>query len=185
MTSRETDLRRAIVDETYTWIATPYEKAGRVKGAGVDCAMLLACVMVNVGRMTLAELDAALADVGLYGHDWFHHATSERYFNALMRFAVKLVQSRCYRALDLKPGSFVLTKTRVVKSDRWNHGGVVTQWPRVVHAISEGVTEVDASRDPFWQRQEVVAFDVWDYATFGEYANGGLVDLIPPVENGI
>jgi cell wall-associated NlpC family hydrolase len=36
------DLRAAVVREAESWIGTPFHHAARVKGAGIDCLMLLA-----------------------------------------------------------------------------------------------------------------------------------------------
>src|SRR5260370_9302840 len=43
------DLRAAVVQEAESWIGTPFHHAARVKGAGVDCLMLLAEVYQHPG----------------------------------------------------------------------------------------------------------------------------------------
>lgn len=41
--------KQAIVDETLTWVGTPYHHQARVKGVGVDCAQLIAGVAEGAG----------------------------------------------------------------------------------------------------------------------------------------
>ncbi len=41
--------RQAVIAEAVTWIGTPFHHAARVKGAGVDCLMLLAEVYERAG----------------------------------------------------------------------------------------------------------------------------------------
>jgi len=43
------DARQAVIAEAVTWIGTPFHHAARVKGAGVDCLMLLAEVYERAG----------------------------------------------------------------------------------------------------------------------------------------
>ena len=44
-------LREAVVTEAKTWIGTPFHHAARIKGAGVDCLMLLSRVSLSVQRI--------------------------------------------------------------------------------------------------------------------------------------
>ena len=41
--------RQAVIAAAVTWIGTPFHHAARVKGAGVDCLMLLAEVYERAG----------------------------------------------------------------------------------------------------------------------------------------
>ncbi|MDO6044547.1 hypothetical protein Q4P48_08410 [Neisseria gonorrhoeae] len=50
----ETDLRARIVEEARSWLGTPYHHHAMVKGAGVDCAMLLVAVYGAVGLLPRA-----------------------------------------------------------------------------------------------------------------------------------
>ena len=43
------DLRQRIVEEARSWLGTPYHHQAMVKGAGVDCAMILVAVYRAVG----------------------------------------------------------------------------------------------------------------------------------------
>ena len=49
MTDLESHQRAAVVAETCSWLGTPYHDRGRIKGSGVDCAMLPAEIYTAVG----------------------------------------------------------------------------------------------------------------------------------------
>src|SRR3954454_10152249 len=57
-------LRAAVVTEAETWIGTPFHHAARVKGAGVDCLMLLAEVYERAG------ITAGRINPPFYVPDW-------------------------------------------------------------------------------------------------------------------
>jgi cell wall-associated NlpC family hydrolase len=120
-----------------TWIRTPYVLGGRVKGAGCDCATVLAEYLIEIGAVEQKEL----VDLGLYSGDWFHHTTSERYLRGLMRFGKMASETICRGRADAQPGDLVLFK--VAGSKVYNHGAIVTAWPRGIHAQAEGVREVN------------------------------------------
>jgi cell wall-associated NlpC family hydrolase len=64
--------RARVVAEARTWIGTPYHNCADVKGAGVDCAMLLIRVFVDCGLL-------APIDPRPYPVDWHLHRDEERY----------------------------------------------------------------------------------------------------------
>ena len=45
-------MRTKIVHEALSWIGTPYVEQARVKGVGVDCAMLVAGIAINLGLIS-------------------------------------------------------------------------------------------------------------------------------------
>jgi cell wall-associated NlpC family hydrolase len=49
--SSEAAQRATVVAEARSWIRTPYHNCADVKGAGVDCGMLLVRVFVDTGLM--------------------------------------------------------------------------------------------------------------------------------------
>jgi len=75
------DRRAAVVAEAMTWLGTPYHHLAAVKGAGVDCAMLLVQVFKAVG-----ELDPAF-DPRPYSPQWFLHRSEEKFVNFLLPLA--------------------------------------------------------------------------------------------------
>ncbi|MDO5686752.1 MAG: NlpC/P60 family protein [Neisseria sp.] len=72
--------RDAVIAEAKTWLNTPYHHQGCVKGAGVDCAMLLVAVYHAVGLIPPI-------DPRPYPHDWHLHRTAERYLAWLEQYA--------------------------------------------------------------------------------------------------
>ncbi len=66
--------RARVVAEARTWIGTPYHNCADVKGAGVDCAMLLVRAFVDCGLMSPI-------DPRPYPPDWHLHRDEERYLS--------------------------------------------------------------------------------------------------------
>lgn len=126
-----------------------------VKGAGVDCGTILALYLEECGFAKRSDFD----DVGIFHHDWFHHAKSERYLLQLMRHAPKVLKTICRGRVNAEPGSLALF--RVVGSKLFNHGGIVTKWPMMIHAEDPKVKEVNASTHWLTAHREVVIFDPW------------------------
>lgn len=127
-----------------SFLGTRYVLGGRRKGAGLDCATLLSEYLIEIGRTT----EAALIEIGFYreggaghsfSHDWFCHSTREEYLRGLMHFGKLVAETVCRPSAIPQPGDLVLF--RVVGSERFNHGAIVTAWPRGIHAVSEGVRE--------------------------------------------
>jgi cell wall-associated NlpC family hydrolase len=75
--------RAAVVAEAQAWLGTPFHHQGRVKGSGVDCAMLLAEVYQRCGLVPYV-------DPGYYPPDWHLHRDAERYLEKLMPYAREL-----------------------------------------------------------------------------------------------
>lgn len=119
--------RDAVVAEARTWIRTPYAHCARVKGAGVDCAMILAEVYGTV-------LPAfKTVEIPEYSPQWHLHHSDEIYLNIVRQYASEVDSPL--------PGDIV-----VVKFGRaFAHGGIVTAWPCLVHAYmqAECVIEED------------------------------------------
>ena len=134
------------------WVGTPYVKGARVLGAGCDCATLLAEYLIAIGASQREGL-------GVYSHDWFCHATEERYMFALMRHAAKTVETVAAGVPDAKPGDLVLF--RVAKSRVFNHGAIVTSWPRMIHAVHPRVAEASAVQHPMTSHMQMAIFDPW------------------------
>jgi cell wall-associated NlpC family hydrolase len=150
MKTREESVRIA-----RSWLRTPYVLGGRVKGAGCDCATLLAEYLIEIGAATYEELE----QLGFYSHDWFHHATSERYLLHLVRYAARVAEGVCRGTVNAAPGSLVLF--RVAGSRVFNHGGIITAWPLMVHATSDGVREQSATDHWLTSHREMAIFDPW------------------------
>jgi cell wall-associated NlpC family hydrolase len=146
----ERSARTAVVLEARSWIGTPYVLGGRVKGAGCDCATLLLEVYRRMGFISSETLRPISAD-------WFEHTTEDQYVFRVLRHAERVATAVADRSSQIEPGNIVLT--RVAGSKLFNHGGIVVDWPWLVHASQNGVEEIDASRHPMWMGRLIVVFD--------------------------
>jgi len=127
--------RAAVVTEAESWIGTPFHHAARIKGAGVDCLMLLAEVYERAGVTGPIEPP-------FYVPDWHMHRDAERYREGLLEHA---------HAIEGPPlhGDIALFKF----GRTFSHGAIVVEWPRVVHAYwGVGVVWGDATLFPLKDR---------------------------------
>ncbi len=72
----EAEQRAAVVAEARSWIGTRYHNCADVKGAGVDCGMLLVRVFVDTGL-------CQPFDPRPYPPDWHLHRSEEKYLGFL------------------------------------------------------------------------------------------------------
>lgn len=87
-------MRSAILAEARSWLGTPYHHLGDVKGAGVDCAMILVRVYAAVG-LTPHDFDPRP-----YAPDWHLHRSEEKYLG--------FVENYGYRVDTPLPGDIAL-----------------------------------------------------------------------------
>jgi len=146
--------RESVIAEARSWIGTPYHDSGAmVKQAGCDCASFLYCVYHTMGFIPDEE-------IGVFSQDWFKHTTEEVYMRRVLRHAYKIVEKIAHASMEAKPGNIVLVKGP--DSKIFNHGGVVTKWPRVIAAAHPRVAEVNATKDELWTYKLVMVFDPWE-----------------------
>jgi cell wall-associated NlpC family hydrolase len=139
--NQEAGQRAAIVREARSWIGTPYHPQGDIKGAGVDCGMLLVRVFVDSG---LCEP----FDPRPYAPDWMLHRSEERYLG--------FVFDRTREVINPLPGDVM-----VFRYGRcYSHGGIVTRTAplTIVHAYqpTRVVLEDDVVANPAlnaWSRR--------------------------------
>lgn len=108
-----------IIEEARSWIGTPYHHMGYVKGpkGGVDCGMLPIGVYSKVGLFPFF-------DPRPYPRQ-FHMHRQEEWYQTLVRERITL----CEKPV---PGGLALWKVGRI----FSHGSIVTEWPRVVHAVA-------------------------------------------------
>ena len=114
--------------------------------------MLLLCYLEEIG-VPVSE------DVGIWSHDWFHHATEERYKLSLLRHARQIAEGVAYGTSKAQPGDMVLM--RVAKSRVFNHGAIVTKWPMGIHAFDKKVSEVNLVTHATTAHAEMAVFSPW------------------------
>ncbi len=153
--------RSQVVDEALSWIGTPYHKGARLKGIGVDCGLFPLEIFRLAGFVS--EADAAeLERLSPIKQDWFHHASEQKYLKLVIRHARHVLTAISYPTIKDKalPGCIAVTR-HDAGAGNLNHGGIVTQWPRLVHAVFPKVKEIDTTKDPMWCYREVQIFDPW------------------------
>jgi hypothetical protein len=146
-----------MVAAALSWEGARYELGQHLKGVACDCGTFLVECMVEAGKITREEADRFYAEIGYYSHDWFCHTNVQRYLLAMARFGKAIYEGRCYASVRTDPGNIVLTKA--VSLTHWTHGGIVVQWPYIMHCNYPAVEKVDASRDPMWANQALTIFD--------------------------
>jgi cell wall-associated NlpC family hydrolase len=143
----ELDEREQVVKEALTWELTPYHENGDVKGAGVDCGMLLVRVFNDA-------LGLGIPDPRPYPIQWAFHQKAERYLDIVESYAHEIQGPPA-------PGDVVVFKI----GHCWAHGGIVVNWPEIIHANPPG----DCRRDD-WERSNQLRrltprfFSVWPRA---------------------
>lgn len=133
--------RHDVVVEARAWLDTPYHHLADVRGAGVDCAMLLVRVYEHCG---LIPPDV---DPRPYAHDWHLHRGEERYLGWLRQYAVE------QHGGEPAPGDVVVWRF----GRCFSHGAIVVgEGPRaaIVHALrSSGRVVLSTLDDPELQHQ--------------------------------
>lgn len=135
--SCEASERTAVVAEARSWLRTPYHHMGRVKGAGVDCATLLAEVYARAGVI-------ASVAIPFYPPDWHLHRDAERYLGFVLDHAKELsaASSQLSAGDELKAESGQPIAPLPADLALWrfgrcfSHGAIVIDWPLVIHAYA-------------------------------------------------
>ena len=151
--------RQDLVHEAFSWRDTPYHRRGAIKGVGCDCGSFPGMVLVNCGLIPREEFDAVMKEIDALSDDWFMHGADDKYTELLSRYAVKVEDRITYPVPKIESGNIILMQTP--NSKRRNHAGIVTDWPMILHCIYDGVSAVNASRDPMWAFQNISVFDPW------------------------
>jgi NlpC/P60 family putative phage cell wall peptidase len=109
--------RDQVVTEARTWIGTPYHHMADVKGAGVDCAMLLVRIYCDLKF-------APPFDPRPYARDWMLHQTEEKYIGWLEKY--------CVRVPEPDAGDIILYKFGKTAS----HGAICVNEGLMIHAYA-------------------------------------------------
>ena len=134
MDEKENQERQRIVDIAKTYLRTPYHHQGRVRGAGVDCGMLILNVFEEAGLVPHLELGV---DIPNYPPDWAFHRDEPRYLSWVEKYAVKVDRPAL-------PGDIVLHQY----GRGISHGVIVVDWPLIIHSYRGlGVVYADAEKD--------------------------------------
>ncbi len=118
----EAEERAAVVAEALSWVRTPYHDGAMVKGAGVDCAMIIKAVYEAVG------LESPI-DVKPYSPQWYLHRSEELYLTKVLERAHEITEAQA------RPGDMVLYKF----GRCFAHGAIIVDpgFPQIVHAFKQ------------------------------------------------
>lgn len=124
-------MRAAIVAEALTWEGTPYQSHARIKGVGVDCAMLPAEIYHAVGLAPKVSPE--------YPADWMLHRDEERFLSFVLPHAREIA------ADEALPGDLIIWRF----GRTFSHSAIIIDLPVVLHAVMRGraVVRGDVSRD--------------------------------------
>ncbi|MDE1149724.1 MAG: hypothetical protein PW843_24495 [Azospirillaceae bacterium] len=132
--------RAAVAAEALTWVGTRYHQLADVKGAGVDCSMLLVRVFVDTAVMPAF-------DPRPYPPDWHLHRSEERYVAWVEQFCTEFDPAiRAPEAGDVLLMHF---------GRCFSHGAVMIGASSLVHAFAKDgrCTHGDITHEPFRSRQ--------------------------------
>jgi len=144
----EDEARAAVVAEARKWIATPYHVGADIRGAGVDCGMLIVRVFVDLGLIPPF-------DPRPYPPDWMLHKDDEKY--------LAFLPDRCARVDEPRLGDIALFRY----GRAFSHGGIVTTAAplALVHAYHDAgcVVEDRVERNPALSdpKRKMTFFSIW------------------------
>lgn len=116
-----------IVQAAYKWLGTPHVNGAKVRGAGVDCGMLLLAATEDAGLIKRGKVKVAP-----YSNEWHLHHGEEVFKN--------YVEQWCYPVKEMEPGDFLLYQFGRCIS----HGAIYVGNGKVIHAyVDQGVVLTD------------------------------------------
>ena len=162
----ETLQRQHVIHEAKSWLRTPFAHRGKVKGAGVDCAVLAIAVY------QACWLVPAAYEPPPYKMDWHlhhgHHWPSGQTYRGHEEHALEDCAEEVYLREVLKLASPAGTPTpgclALFQFGRaYAHGAIVLMWPLLVHAsrIARCVSLGDGERDGELLGRRPRFFTVW------------------------
>lgn len=117
--------KRDIVQETLTWVGTPYHHQARIKGIGVDCAQLLVGVAHSTGRLSDEDLKKIPMN---YSVEWNYHNREEVMLGILQDMG-------CTPVVGIpEPGDIIAFKI----GRAHGHLGIIVTSTEFVHAELQG-----------------------------------------------
>ena len=144
MNEKEKEQRAAVVDEAKTWLRTPYHDMARVKGAGVDCGMLLLEVFERCGLIEHV-------DIGYYAPDFYLHSSDPIYMKWVKTYTKEVNRQPL-------PGDIVLYNFGRSPA----HGVIVVEWPIIIHAYKRyGIVSLDDATQGELPKRQAGIFSYW------------------------
>lgn len=118
----EAEERAKVTAEARTWLRTPYRDCAMVKGAGVDCALLLKAVYEAAGLESPIEVEA-------YSPQWYLHRSDELYLNKVLERAREITEG------EAQPADIVMYKF----GRCFAHGAIIIEpgFPAIIHSFKQ------------------------------------------------
>ena len=111
--------RARVIDKARAWLGTPFHDGAQVKGAGVDCANLLAAAYAEAGIVDPVEIEP-------YSAQFMLHRDEPLFESYVRRFAVEIDEA------DVQRADIVLYQV----GRSFAHGAIIIEWPgRIIHAF--------------------------------------------------
>ena len=124
-----------MIEIAKSWLRTPYHDGARIKGAGVDCATLIAEVFAEAGVIPHVEIEP-------YSAQWHMHRDEEKYLGYVTAYA---------REIEGPPNPADVVMFRFGRL--FSHGAIVIAWPTIIHSrIGHGCEYADAEKNAWLAR---------------------------------
>ncbi len=122
--------RAAVIAEARSWVRTPYHSAADVKGAGVDCGLLLVRVFVDTGVIPAF-------DPRPYPTDWMMHRDDEKYLGFIANHMKEVAYPKHGDVMVFRFGR------------AYSHGGIITSINPIVivHAFAPAKAVIEEEVD--------------------------------------
>ena len=141
--------REDVLTEVQDWLGTPYHHAARVKGAGVDCLMMLLEVYGRAGVFARMGVVNAI-EIPRYSRDIMLHRNEETYLEGIRQYAAEVA--------DPAPGNIALWKFGRI----YSHAAIITGWPAIIHAYApENMVVIGNAAMGALAQRPVRFFDPW------------------------
>jgi NlpC/P60 family putative phage cell wall peptidase len=117
MQEEEAVERARVIAEARTWLGTPFRDQADVKGAGVDCAMLIIRAFVDTGM-------TPPFDPRPYPPRWFLHQGEERFLGWMQKYGIEI------EAAAAQPGDIVIYRF----GRCFSHSALIVSEREILHA---------------------------------------------------
>jgi hypothetical protein len=160
-----TEQRAKVVEETKSWIGTPYRGWSKLKGCGVDCGQLLIGVYEAAGFFDPGYITTPKD----YSLQVAQHREDTEYIETVEKYMREITEA------EVLPGDVVVYKLGLA----FAHAAIVISWPEYcIHAMARnGVTGAHGIDHPRLRKTERKFYTLKDEFCF---ASGGVVEPTQP-----
>ena len=135
-----------IITEARSWIGTPYQHQARLKGVGVDCAMMIADICLTLNLITKEQLKM----IPPYPATW--HVTDDK---PILTDLMKEFGCKQINRYDYQPGDVLVFKVGRVPS----HLAILTDQNTMIHAQGGTINKVtECSFSASWVKRMVEVY---------------------------